>query len=157
MDVFNIIAGICSILGLIIAIFTILPELRRISLGIRKNNLKKCSVSGPPKTTDKKGLNKNKYMLIKEIYKKEPEIYYDNGLFNIGWNWFINNISIMKIEKHFFCYKYALWVYKGEENGQPIFGYTDLKKFNQNNIKNDKDLKERIIWAENIFKQNNGI
>jgi hypothetical protein len=73
-------------------------------------------------------------------------------MFYIGWGWFIGNAEIMKIEKHLFIYKYAVWTKKGTENGKELYGYNSLKIINNKNLNNDLILKERINWAKNTFK-----
>jgi hypothetical protein len=72
LNCFNIIAGICSILGFLITIFKIIPKIKNISLQIQNNNILKFDIVGHSKIMIQKSLNKKyiislKYILVKNL------------------------------------------------------------------------------------------
>jgi hypothetical protein len=64
------------------------------------------------------------------------------------------DVIIIRIEKHYFCYEYAVWMKQETFDGKDVFGYGSFKKLNLGNMNKDNDLKIRVEWA--LLKQKNG-
>lgn len=126
------------IIGLVVNIGNIR---RNKEIARKKRLMEKASKKGFEPITDKeKKLPEGYKASIQAINNGEvPEIYYDNGYFNVGWNWYIGNSVIILIEKKFFKdYTFRVWK---EVNGEWL--WSERKKMSD--LGKDEELKNRIL------------